>query len=480
MELHGRREILTPVDSITQANVVKVLAEALAVHQQNSQEIDYLYRYVRGDQPILKRKKTVRPKINNKVCENHAVEIANFVAGYFMGEPVVYVRRGDTQSASEEVQTLNDYMFYEDKASHDKDMATWMSIGGVGYRMVLPDRYASEEDDSPFELDTPDPRFTFVVYHSGFGHRRMMGVRQVFRKKDEDNIEMVCCGYTATHYFEVKDGQLLKWEPHVLGDIPIFEYRLNMYRMGSFEPAIPLLDAINAVASNRLDGLESFVQSFLKFKNCEVDQEAIKQLEALGAIMIKSTDGVDGDVEILSQELNQTQTQTLVDYLYDQVLAICGLPITKGGSGSVDATGQAILLRDGWQQTETRARDTELLFKRSEKQFLRLVLRIVRETRDISLSLSEVECKFTRRQHDNLLAKTQSLLQMLQAGLHPEVAVATCGLFNDPMDVVAQSKDYLRKWEYIDEEPESVEPLDGNNVESADKTEVTGNNAEEA
>lgn len=45
---------------------------------------------------------------------------------------------------------------------------------------------------------------------------------------------------------------------------------------------------------------------------------------------------------------------------------------------------------------------------------------------------------------------------MLEAGLNPEVAVATCGLFNDPMDVVAQSREYLRKWDY--KEPQEADP----------------------
>ena len=70
----------------------------------------------------------------------------------------------------------------------------------------------------------------------------------------------------------------------------------------------------------------------MKFKNCEIDDAGIKKLQELGAIITKSTQGVDSDVDIVSQELNQAQTQTLVDYIYEQVLVICGMPtMTKGG-----------------------------------------------------------------------------------------------------------------------------------------------------
>jgi len=449
--LFGRREILTTEEKITKKNVIQVLRDAVAVHNQNSLEIDYLYQYMRGNQPILYRKKKIRPEICNRIVENHAAEITQFTSGYFLGEPLTYVRRGDNAETSAEIGKLNDYMFFEDKASHDKELATWMAVCGIGYRMVLPDRDAVEEaDESPFELDTPDPRTTFVVYHSGFGHKRLMGVRQIILKNGDATIRTIYAVYTDKMYYEIENDRIIKERPHLIGDIPIYEYRLNMARMGSFEAAIPLLDGINTIMSNRVDGVEQFIQSFLKFKNCDIEDTTVGDLQKKGAIVIKSNQGLDADVEIVSQELNQEQTQTLVDYLYDQVLVICGLPTTTKGGASTSDTGAAVFLRDGWSQCEARAKDTELLFKKSEKLFLRTVLHLIRETHDFNLSLAEVECKFTRRQHDNLLVKTQALQNMLQSGLHPETAIATSGLFNDPMDVYLQSKEYLKKWEYRD------------------------------
>lgn len=460
--LHGRMEITSSVESINQGNLVRVLSRAIAIHHRNSRQIDYLYNYMRGIQPVLGRVKKIRPEICNRVVENHASEAVQFTSGYVFGEPVTYVRRGDRLNTSAEINLLNDYMFYENGASHDKDLGTWLAICGVGYKMVLPDRELPDgEDRAPFELDIPDPRKTFVVYHSGFGHRRLMGVQEVWREADDGRFEVRYCGYTPTHYFEVLDGTQIKvWRPHTLGDIPIFEYRLNMARMGCFEAAIPVLDAINGILSDRMDALDQYVQSFLKFINCEVDEEAVDKLRKMGAIVIKSHNGMVADVQLISQELNQSQTQTLVDYLYDQFLVICGMPTTTKGGASTSDTGQAVFLRDGWSQCEARAKDTELLYKRSEKEFLRLVLRIIKSTRPFDLSLSEIEPKMTRRQHDNLLTKTQSLTQMLEAGIAPEVAIATCGLFNDPMDVTAQSKDYLKKWDVLPLVPEILPESD--------------------
>ena len=445
--LFGRREIVTPHSVITEENLLRVLSKAESVHRFNSNQIDYLYRYMRGDQPALRRVKKIRPEICNRIVENHAAEITQFISGYFLGEPMVYVPRGDREGVSNDIDRLNDQMFREDKASKDKDLSTWMALCGVGYRMTLP------AQDAPFKMDILDPRTTFVVYHSGFGHEQVMGVQEITIEDDNGRQMKRLCGYTADHYFEVQNKELLRWEPHALRYIPIVEYRLNMSRMGSFEPAIPLLDAINNIMSNRVDGLEQFIQSFLKFKNCDIDENTVPSLRDMGAIKIKSTDGMDADVDIVAQELNQEQTQTLVDYLYDQVLAICAMPTSTKGGASTSDTGQAVFLRDGWSQCEARAKDTEQLFKRSEKNYLRLVLHILGETSDFPLTVEEVDFKFTRRQHDNLQNKTQALLAMLQAGIQPEIAIATCGLFNDPVDVAKQSKAYLKKWQYVDLAP---------------------------
>ena len=476
--LHGREEILTSVDTITEENVVEVLEMSLRTHAKNSDDIEYLYNYVRGIQPVMDRKKQVRPEINNKVVINHALAITQFISGYFVGEPVAYVRRGEREGASDEIEKLNTYMHNENKASHDKRMATWMAVCGVGYRMILPNKYAEQgNDDTPFEIDTPDPRNTFVVYNSGFGHRRAMCVRQIKRDKNKrvnnyvpaDDYEIVNCVYTRNMYFEIVGNRIVDKRPHPLGDLPIFEYQLNAFRLGSFEPAITVLDAINNISSNRVDGIEQFVQSFLKFINCDIDESDVEALRKLGAIKIKSTEHQKGDVELISQELNQSQTQTLVDNLYEQALVICGMPTTTKGGTSTSDTGRAVFLRDGWSQSESRAQDTETLFKESETKFLRLCLNIVRTMNDTQLTTSEVECKFTRRQYDNLISKSQALLQLLQAGLEPATAIATCGLFNDPVDVTERSKKYLSKWD-----PEKAIPEKSVNIETNEVPERTG------
>ncbi|MEG2769279.1 MAG: phage portal protein, partial [Oscillospiraceae bacterium] len=134
-------------------------------------------------------------------------------------------------------------------------------------------------------------------------------------------------------------------------------------------------------------------------------------------------------------------------YLYQQLLAKTGLPSTTKGGSSTSDTGSAVLLRDGWQQAETRARATETLFVEAEKLFLKTVLHISKDMRGLDLKLSDISIKFTRHITDNALVKVQALTGMLNAGINPQVAISHCGMFHDPADVYAQSKEYLKKWE---------------------------------
>ena len=71
-DVYGRKIIKTKRTVINLDNIADDLANALPAHHANAEEIDYLDRYYRGDQPILYREKTIRPEINNKVVETLA------------------------------------------------------------------------------------------------------------------------------------------------------------------------------------------------------------------------------------------------------------------------------------------------------------------------------------------------------------------------------------------------------------------------
>ena len=442
--LFGRRVIYSNVSEITRENVVDVLRKAFTTHLRNKNEMEYLYRYYKGAQPIINRKKDVRPEIKNIVIENRANEIVSFKVGYLMGEPVQYVSRGDDEAVAKNVTTLNNYVLSEDKPTKDKELAEWAHICGTSYRIALPDEKADVElDEAPFEMYTLDPRFSFVVYQNSLGEPPLMGVKYIEKEK----ATRVFSVYTSDHYYEIENFEIVKDEDQILG-IPIVEYPLNNARLGAFEVVLPLLDAINNVDSNRLDGVEQFIQALMLFHNVDISADDYTKLRQDGAIKFKDIDPqLKAEIKYLVEEMNQTQTQTLIDHLYDTVLTICGMPNRNGGSSTSD-TGSAVIMRDGWSAAEARAKDTELMFKKSEKEFLKLVLRICNDLADLSLKLSNLEIRFTRRNYENIQEKANVLTSMLNNNkIAPILAFTHCGMFSDPQIAYAMSREYAEEQE---------------------------------
>lgn len=464
----GRRIIKSSVSEITDENVLEVLLKALSVHALNRSEIDYLWRYYRGDQPIRYRVKNVRPEICNKIVENRANEIVSFKVGYLCGEPIQYVSRSGGEDIVAQINKLNEYMFAEDKAAQDQEIVEWQMICGTAYRLVLPDAETGDDDEAPFELYTLDPRDTFVVYSTDIGNKPIMAVK--YSKDDNEVIHYSI--YTENHYYLIDDGILIQSVPHVLGMIPIIEYPANNARLGSFEIVLPILDAINNVESNRMDGMEQIVQAFIKFINCDISKEEYQEFLEMGAIKVKSVDGQSADVGIVTTELNQTQSQTLKDDYYNAVLTICGMPNRNGGSSTSD-TGSAVLLRDGWSDAEARAKDSENVFKRAEKQMLKLVLRICRNIGGLTLKLSDIEMKFTRRNYEAIQSKSQVLISMLQQPkIHPQLAFQHSGMFSDAESAYTMSMKYydeqMNKWNPIEVDENEDVSTDGQISETSE------------
>jgi SPP1 family phage portal protein len=468
--MYGRRVITTDVAEITAANVVDVIRRAMETHDLNRSEIEYLWKYYKGNQPILTRKKAVRPEICNKIVENRANEIVSFKVGYLCGEPIQYVGRNSEEEITGGVGTLNEYMFLVDKPALDQEVVEWGMICGTAYRMVLDnDVYDVESDEAPFDMFTLDPRDTFVVYSTDVKRRRMMGVKY----STDDHGFRTYSVYTDKMYFSVEGDKVTEVKPHALGAVPIVEYPANNARLGAFEIVLPLLDAINNIESNRMDGVEQFIQAFVKFINCDITADDFAALKDLGAIKVKSVDGQQADVDIVTNELNQQQTQTLKEDIYKAILSICGLPSMSDGNTSDSSNNGAVILKNGWQGAETRAKDSEMMFKRSEKEVLKLVLKLCDGLADLKLKLKDIDMKFTRRNYDNIQSKSQVLVSMLQQPkIHPLLAFTHCGLFSDPESAYTMSNEYyeeqIEKWEPVDVDDDDPD----NNVVNEEKSDV--------
>lgn len=233
--LHGRRVIATNEQKITADNVVKVLNTAIATHDKNRGEIQYLWDVYRGKQDIRKKEKIVREEINNKITVNIANEIVTFKTAFLLSGPVQYIGAKGSKTDNNKLVDLNRWMSDEDKQSKDKEIVDW----------------------------------------------------------------------------------------------------------------------------------------------------------------------------------------------------ICGMPNRNGGSSTSD-TGQATIMRDGWKDAESRAQDSEDMFRRSERQFLRVFLTICNTTNNLGLNVGDVYAQFTRNNLTDIQSKMQVFIQGLGCEkIAPETVYRELGPFRD-------------------------------------------------
>lgn len=463
--LFGRVQLFTTTDEITRDNVVDELNAILSFHFRNLMNEEYLYWYRRGVQPILNRKKTVRPEINNRVAENHAAEIVAFKNGYFLTQPAFYVSRREDATVNDKVKRLNEYLYLSGKQQADNKVVDWFHTVGVGNIFVEP----VSDKKCPVRVYALDPRTSFVVYSRKPGNEPVMGVNVALQGEVDGKTTALFDVFTKKRVFTVMGtitGRIVTDVPivgtaidvvaerrNMLGDIPIIEYQYENNRMSAFESVIGMLDAINTVQSNRLDGIEQFIQSLMVFYNCQLggdpngNQVTPQYIREAGAIFLKSIGQEKADLKILAEQLNQTQTQVLVDNMYERVLTICGMPSTTKGGTSTSDTGQAVLFRDGWYQADTFARNTEDLFKDSNRRFDRVFLNILNKKTGLGLEFDDFDLQFVRNETANIIAKTQAALNMKELGFSPELTFAKSGISNDPVADVENSRKYIdAKW----------------------------------
>lgn len=452
--LKGRRKITTDVTSAELKGdldkLYQVINVAMDTHIKNKREIDYLIDYAKGNQPILQKQKDIRPEINNTLVLNHAEMITRNIVGYFLGTPIQYTHAQGDASKKRALDMFNRFVAYEDKPTVDREIGEYQSKTGTGYRIIFTDGIFM--DDVPFEDRSLDPSNTFVVYENSIAERTILGAnyfdvynpdgtkRAIRYQIYTDSYMYVIDSYDFTGKLDAM-ATVVEEKTYSVGGVPIIEYPNNMWRMGDWEIVLSLMDAINELQSGRLDDIDQVVQSLLVFINADIDSENYAEMRESGVIVLKNTTNSKSEVQTISNTLDQAGMNMYALELQSLLYALIGIPDRNNRSGGGGDTGLAVELRDGWADLEVVARNKELMFKKSEKKALKIMLEIMNNSLDTDLSLLDIEIKFSRNKNNNLLVKTQSYSTLLATKtLTPEDCLAIVDLVSDVNEYVTRGE----------------------------------------
>jgi len=463
----GRKQIFTDETEVNSSNIYSILDEAMLIHNENIAEIKYLKDYAKGVQPILSRDKPVRDEINIRVVFNRAAQIIDFKLNYEFGSPITYVRRSKDELDGfgsdiddRGVSILNEMMSYSNKSTIDLQIAKNFKTCGVGYRLIEP----NDDPLSIVKMASLNPETSFVVYRNDAYRKPILGVTY-FKKKNGETI-FTC--YSKDTMFTVISEPVKGYRgspgiyPNIPGQIPIIEYVNNYDRMSDFEKVISLINTLNITNSDRVNDIAQHVQSILWMNNCQLDDS--QEIKPNGVIQTKSQPNIQANIQFLENVLNQSEIQTLVDHINDQIDITANVPgrqETGGGS-----TGSAMNLSNGWQAAETAAKGMELIFGESERRTLDIISGIINNSNNVpdelaKLKISDIEPKFSRNKTYDLATKCSSLAALLNSGVDGLTAFTVVGLFTDPQLAWENSKETVEK---IRMSKKQAEPQDINNI----------------
>ena len=469
----GRRKIFVSEDDINAENIVSVMNEILSLHIFNLQQMEYLFWYRRGVQPILSRTKEVRPEILKTIVINNANQIVTFKNGYFMTEPASYSSRVDDESITKQVKQFNEFCYSAEKHLVDNELIDWFDTVGLSVLYVDPDRTGSKR--TPFRTYALDPRSAFVAYSYKPGNEPVLGVNMVVV-----NGEVLIDAFTRGYCYHLRGGLVAKTtlgtpvmgtavdligepERNVLGEIPIIEYQYDINRMGSFECALAIMDEINEMQSRLAEGQEEQIQQLCIAYNCNFDDGVTaNEIRKQGMLVLRSLGENKADFKIIETKLSQAETQVNLDALYDQLLDKTGLPSISRGEGGSSDNGSAVYLKSGYSIADTNRRNTEDFWRKSDALFKKVALKIVKMAMpDFSLEPEDMDLNIEPPTMSNLLVKTQAALNMRNLGLSPQIWLERSGLSNDPLNDIELSKEYIYKFYEQMETPQEESVAEG-------------------
>ena len=448
--LSGRSLLRTDLteDQLTEATLREDLARVLPQHAYNVWQIRALQEYLRGWHPAIQnRVKTTRTDVDNKIVVDYAYSITRDIVGYFLGKPIQYTNRKGTYRV--QMENFVNALKAENKALVDYEIAEDCSIAGVGYRGIFAE--STPRNGTSLKLLRLDPLTTFVVYSSNPLNPPLYAVSAYETQGIAPETRYTV--YTATKMYIYKSvagstldsvaatGLELVAPPTDInfgGSLPIIEYQNNLWRLGDWEMATTIMDAIDAVTSDGVNDIQQAVNAVLVVLGADMDNDTFLKLASQGFLSISDIPpGVNPEIKFISEPMAADVGVALRDYLEATLRVIVGVPDRKTRGGGGGDTGDAVFMRDGWQDIDLVATAKEPYFIQAEREALQVMLYILDTKKEVKgIKATDIDIHFNRNKTANLQSKAQVFQILVSSGMAPEDALDIASLTNNVSDVI--------------------------------------------
>lgn len=507
---NGRLKILCdiiPTGDIEQDKrlIPKILDLTKPLHDRNVVDMKRLVDYYYNKTNIAMKQKTQQPNINNKLVIDYPQIAVTTINAYCFANPLSFSSRNPDKD--EQMKAFNDAL--DDDSYSEKAMNMYFNAGmtALGYRYITPATEEQMERGVYFESNCDlSPLTTYCVYANNLKQEKICAV-SFYEKKfyDQNTLRQIRTTtvykvWTKYHewefykqsgswvnsiYYTVNpDGEMLEWDAYPLTykRIPVIENLRKVDGTGDYELALDLLDAINALASSRVDDVEQAVDYVILLRDIDTESdgalERVKEALKQGILSFKSIQGatVQPEISVLDTKLNQSEVQTLQDFLCAKLEEVLNIPNRETRSSGGD-TGSAVESRNGFRSLENIAGIVTTNAKKTENESLEVILAMCRNIPNCpfkDLLPKDIEIKENRNRVENMNSASTSYATLRGAGMNDEDALIATRIVPDPSSTakknrIAQDEEDKRETRLSQNLTNKSQDNNGSNSDNADE-----------
>lgn len=379
----------------------RAIRTLIVKHRREANRLRKSMKYYEGEHKILTESRKTK-----LVC-NHAKDIADTASAYFIGNPISYNGDGD-------ITPLTDALEMAGADEADGDNGLDLSVYGRSYEYVYP-----MEDATDLTIKNLSPENTFMVYDDTIEQKELFAVYYYAKKDDSDQKNTIYVATVLTEHYKwvlniknIDSPQALLEEPkpHYFDEIPIIEYMNNKLAIGDFELQIPLIDAYNALMSDRITDKEQFIDAILAIYGAMLGDPDAKDEEGKTAKERVKDDKLlelpkDSKAEYLTRTFDESGVEILKKAIEQDIHKFSHIPCMTDESFGGNVSGVAMEFKLLGMENITKIKTR--YYKRGLRKRLRLFAAWLAKSRSVQVDVSGITPTFTRAMPKNLLEISQ-------------------------------------------------------------------------
>lgn len=397
-----------PRDSWDERSPDKQAIRTLIVkHRKDTARLKGLMEYYEGRHKILSESRKTK-----LVC-NHAKDIADTASSYFVGNPITY-------TCKEDIVSLTDALEAAGADEADGDNGLDLSVYGRSYEYIYPIK-----DRTDLTIKSLSPENTFMVRDDTIEQQELFAVYYYVKKDDSDKAQPVFAVTVLTeHYkwvFDVRnmDGPqalLEEPDPHYFDEIPVIEYLNNKLAIGDYELQIPLIDAYNALMSDRITDKEQFIDAILALYGFMLGDEDGKDAEGKTAPQRlkedRLLDGLPADAraEYLTRTFDESGVEILKKAIEQDIHKFSHIPCMTDESFGGNVSGVAMEFKLLGLENITKIKTR--YYKKGLRKRIKLFAGWLLKSKAVNVDVSNVVPTFSRGMPKNLLEISQIIANL--------------------------------------------------------------------